>query len=243
MKIEKINDNQIRCTLTNEDLESRKIRLSELAYGSAKAKLLFQDMMQQAHNRFGFDTGNSPLMIEAIPLSPESIVLIITKVDDPQELDARFSKFSPADSDSDHENNKHFSGADDILDLFTKIQERRKHAEDSDTTETDDAEKVPSPVSLIQAFRFPTLEHAILAAKSLDGFYTGQNSLVKNSRYETYDLILHQSGMSPADFNKVCNIMTEYGAGQPFSSSAEAYVLEHEDVIIRRKALQTLAQL
>ena len=32
MKIEKVNDNQIRCTLTREDLEDRHIKISELAY-------------------------------------------------------------------------------------------------------------------------------------------------------------------------------------------------------------------
>ena len=48
MKIEKINDRQIRCTLTREDLASRELKLSELAYGSDKAKALFQDMMQLA---------------------------------------------------------------------------------------------------------------------------------------------------------------------------------------------------
>ena len=48
MKIEKINENQIRCTLTKADLEDRQIRLSELAYGTEKAKSLFRDMMQQA---------------------------------------------------------------------------------------------------------------------------------------------------------------------------------------------------
>ena len=48
MKIEKINENQIRCTLTREDLESHQVNLKELAYGSEKAKKLFRDMMQQA---------------------------------------------------------------------------------------------------------------------------------------------------------------------------------------------------
>ena len=38
MKIEKINDNQIRCTLTLDDLAQRQLKLSELAYGSEKAK-------------------------------------------------------------------------------------------------------------------------------------------------------------------------------------------------------------
>jgi adapter protein MecA 1/2 len=50
MKIEKVNDNQIRCTLTREDLEDRHIKISELAYGSAKAKSLFKDTLKQLQN-------------------------------------------------------------------------------------------------------------------------------------------------------------------------------------------------
>ena len=46
MKIEKISDNQIRCTLTRADLADRQLQLSELAYGTEKAKSLFRDMMQ-----------------------------------------------------------------------------------------------------------------------------------------------------------------------------------------------------
>ena len=95
MKIEKINENQIRCTLTKEDLDSHQIRISELAYGTEKAKRLFRDMMQQAQIQFGFEADNIPLMIEAIPVNAESIILIITKVEDPEELDTRFSKFAP----------------------------------------------------------------------------------------------------------------------------------------------------
>ena len=48
MHIEKINDHQIRCTLNQKDLSDRELRISELAYGSEKAKALFRDMMQQA---------------------------------------------------------------------------------------------------------------------------------------------------------------------------------------------------
>ena len=79
MKIEKINDNQIRCTLTKEDLESYQIRISELAYGTEKAKNLFREMMHQAQIEFGFEADNIPLMIEAIPVNTDSIILIITK--------------------------------------------------------------------------------------------------------------------------------------------------------------------
>ena len=63
MKIEKINDNQIRCTLTRDDLAQRQLKLSELAYGSEKAKSLFREMMQQAASEFGFESDNLPPMI------------------------------------------------------------------------------------------------------------------------------------------------------------------------------------
>ena len=103
MKIERISDNQIRCTLTSLDLSSRGINLAELAYGSEKARNLFREMIQQAAQEVGFEAEDIPLMVEAIPLSSESIMLIVTKVEDPEELDTRFSKFSPfAEAESEN---------------------------------------------------------------------------------------------------------------------------------------------
>ena len=55
MKIEKVNDHQIRCTLTREDLASRRLKMSELAYGSDKARDLFKDMMEKANIEYGFE--------------------------------------------------------------------------------------------------------------------------------------------------------------------------------------------
>ena len=101
MKIEKVNENQIRCTLTREDLAERQIKLSELAYGTEKAKMLFRDMMQQAAMDFGFEAEDIPLMVEAIPLSSEKIVVIITKVESPDELDTRFSNFTQFETEED----------------------------------------------------------------------------------------------------------------------------------------------
>ena len=69
MRIEKINENQIRCTLTKEDLADRQIKISELAYGSEKARSLFRNMIEQANYEFGFEVNDIPLMVETIPLS------------------------------------------------------------------------------------------------------------------------------------------------------------------------------
>ena len=72
MKIERINENQIRCTLTSFDLSARNINLVELAYGTEKARKLFREMIQKASNEVGFEAEDIPLMVEAIPVLPSS---------------------------------------------------------------------------------------------------------------------------------------------------------------------------
>ena len=53
MKIERISENSIRCTLTGFDLSVRNLNIRELAYGSEKARKLFNEMMQKASNEVG----------------------------------------------------------------------------------------------------------------------------------------------------------------------------------------------
>ena len=101
MRIERISDNQIRCILSKNDLMERHLKISELAYGTEKAKELFRDMMEQASIDFGFETDDIPIMIEAIPTARDSIILVITKVEDPEEFEEKFSHFRPSDGDLD----------------------------------------------------------------------------------------------------------------------------------------------
>ncbi len=133
MRIERINDNQIRCTLNKRDLAERHLKISELAYGSDKAKKLFRDMMEQAHMDYGFDAEDIPLMIEAIPTSRDSIVLVITKVDNPDELEERFSPFRNFSRDEDLDTDE-----DDFYDSDTEDYDDED--EDSDFEEEEDEE-------------------------------------------------------------------------------------------------------
>lgn len=248
MKIEKINENQIRCTLTKEDLETHQIRISELAYGTEKAKKLFRDMMQQAQIEFGFQADNIPLMIEAIPVSPESIILIITKVEDPEELDTRFSKFAPFKG-KEQSNTLQLDGADNIIDIFQKLCEAKlksnskSDADKSLHSSTKDLSTAADPdVNLIRLYEFESLDDVIAAAHGLNGYFTGSNTLYKDLADDGYKLVIHQSSFSPEEFNKVCNILTEYGSGKAFTLSGEAYLKEHGE-LISSSALQQLIQL
>lgn len=247
MKIEKINDNQIRCTLTQEDLKNQNLHVSELAYGSEKARQLFRDMMSQAYKEVGFNADNFPLMIEAIPDTQNSLVLIITKVEDPEELDTRFSKLSPSSVTADNAGEPlKVEGADDIIDVFRKLRESKKSVKKTQETKSSAPKKTPKmkkPVSLVRLYRFGTIDEVIAAATALGGYYKGSNSLYRNTKTEDYLLVVHQSSHTPEEFNRVCNVLSEYAAGASYSRASEAHLSEHEQTVIRQHALQQLGTL
>lgn len=242
MKIEKINDNQIRCTLTRADLADRQLQLSELAYGTEKAKSLFHDMMQQAAFEFGFEAEDIPLMIEAIPASADSIVLIITKVEDPEELDTRFSKFAPS-TGNDWDTKKEaalekLEGAEELLNLIGKVKESVS-APPKENAKEDTKEKK----SALRLFSFATMDSVIHAAHLLDKMYNGSNTLYKDHGANLYILALTQSDHTTNDFNRICNMLSEYGSLEKASGASLAYLEEHCEILVSANAVQQLAKI
>lgn len=310
MKIERLSENQIRCTLTKSDLASRQLKINELAYGSEKARQLFRDMMKQASYEVGFEIEDTPVMIEAIPVSAECIVLIVTKVDNPEELDTRFSRFSPYDSGSDEDFDDEFDydnietiEADstfessrkaptagdeldetavtkespesilnqDLTSLFNKVKDYlNKNASQIEdkagnagidpsqfvalkdlkannkakkTTDKpgDDNTQLSHPV--IRVYSFSSLEDISGVAKVIDPIYSDYNSVFKNTKNGSYYLVLCRRTCTPVNFNKVCNILSEYGTKEESTDSSLAYFEEHYERIIERKAIHLLSHL
>lgn len=276
MKIEKVSDKQIRCTLNPGDLSSRHLSLKELAYGSEKARSLFREMLQLANEEVGFVAEDVPLMIEAIPLPSESIMLVITKIDEPDELDTRFSSFAPlmngAPGDAATEQPHEFSGSagelleslknmlkdvlddndsEDNMDKQTNTQalsDEKKEKTPTDPKAADSEGKPAEPtvsgpvpdIAFIYAFR--SLEGVMKVAKILKGIYQGENSLYKSRSDRSYYLAVHKSEHTPDVFNKICNIMTEYGERRKKGHiGEEEYMKEHMEVLIADRALQILA--
>ena len=283
MKIESLNENQIRCTLNKSDLASRQLKINELAYGSDKAKELFRDMMQQASYELGFEAEDTPLMIEAIPVSSECIVLIVTKVDNPEELDTRFSRFSPSDSDDDNfdfddietiEGNDYSDFSlptaneeldecaatdeeglpeDELMNIFNRVKEYFN--KDSDNKASQSSPSQPSgkgttdrpehreSANISRVFSFSSLDDITNAACIIDTFYKDSNSVYKNPSDRRYYLCISKTKCNSKDFNKVCNILSEYGQKESGFDNHIGFFAEHCECIIAEHALHILRRL
>ncbi len=239
MKIEKLNENQIRCTLTKEDLASRQLKLSELAYGTEKAKRLFREMMQQANFQFGFEAEDIPLMIEAIPMNAECVVLLITKVEDPEELDTRFSHFSPSESDlEDEEDDFYDSDGDDMMDMLQQMQTQGSQ-EYGPIENIVPKDAVPNHSRM---FFFHTLSDVMDAAAQTGSSCPCPNTLYTAPGGKGYVLTIHVGNAALDIFNRICNTLTEYGSIRRSYGAGRNFLEEHCEVLLPENALQKLCQ-
>ena len=76
----------------------------------------------------------------------------------------------------------------------------------------------------------------------LTPFYHGKNYLYKNPKTGEYYLVVSKSQHTPEEFNKVCNILTEYGSQDHFSVGSQAYFEEHYQLLIPENALEVLSK-
>lgn len=212
MKIEKISDTQIKFLLNQSDLKERNIKLNELAYGSEKTQALFREMMEQAVSSCGFTIENSPLMIEAIPISSDSIMIIVSKVNEQIDIENKFN-LSPPSKDS------------------RKFKKKPILKENTETTA--DSEN-------ILIFSFKSLDDVTNAALRLKDIYNGTNLLYKND--DMYFLILQNDNSSDdIQTDSIEIILNEYGQKHISTLISKYYLLEHGEMLIKNDALNILS--
>ena len=265
MKIEQVNENQIRCILTREDLEERKIKFSELTYGSEKANRLFKDVMQQANFEYGFSVDEHPLMIEAVPMQSGMIVFVITKVTTPDEFDSRLSHFVNAlrdnigDGESDAEDEEELANAEEDNGITAQVRISAVGGQEAPVgglslrdlfQEMFSRGNQPSPKKennettvrqKDRIFIFNNIGSVIDAARSLSGMEAGESCLYKNRSDGRYYLLVYADYLTPAGYNRLCTAMADFSESEKYSATLESYMEEHYDIVIAEHALQALS--
>ncbi len=240
MRIEKINDTQIKCVLNRQDLSEREMKISELAYCSEKAKSLFSELMMLASSECGFEAENTPLMIEAIPLTQESLLLLVTKITDADELDSRFSYFSSAPDNKANDEKGPFDNMEEDAEgsftapLHTSINKTDKVVE----------KPISEHRQSLRCFTFSDLSSVIRFSSVVPKKARPSSALYKDESNDRYLLtMMSEKGKSDPDYVKVCNIAQEFGKQFNTRYASIQYFNEHYTRIIKQKAINVLSNL
>lgn len=90
MKIEKIDENKVKITLTLDELSQRQISLKDIEQDSNTAQDLFLDLLEESDLQEDFLMDDSQLFVEASSDNENLFIVTITKIDYMPEL-AKYS--------------------------------------------------------------------------------------------------------------------------------------------------------
>jgi len=81
MKFKRLSNDKVQIIVSSEDLEKRDVKKWDLMPNSPKAQEFFQEMLDQAYEECGFEVdSDTQLMVEAYPMTTDSLVITLTKV-------------------------------------------------------------------------------------------------------------------------------------------------------------------
>ena len=229
MKIERVNDNQIRCILTPGDLIKRHLSIKSIAQGDQAAQALVREMMEQSSEEFGFEPNEFPLLVELSPaegggidhngeigvIALPSIHLVkystVTKVNSMDEI--------PISAQADH--------------LMRALQAIVNMAKENDRKE-----RIPAPVA---AFSFDARRVLVLPPELKEDPRGVHTALYWQPKYNVYYLCVTSSLKYQAVFSHVCHLLSEYGRSVPVTEGSPAYFAEHYVTLCARNALKHIA--
>lgn len=212
MKIEKINENQIKLILTKSDLIERDIQLEELASPSEKTQALFRDIMEQALEECDFVSENTPLMVEAVPVGMDGIMIIVTKIEDKDAKGGNFKLISQ-----------------------TKEQRRFKKKPLATYESSSDSE------SDVLIYSFHTLDDVIDVSIRLSEAYHGSSALYKQEN-QYYLVLQNDQPLDQLETDALDWVLAEYGQKHISTPLSKYYLLEHGEPILENKAIKALAK-
>lgn len=131
MKIEKIDENKVKITLTLDELSQRQISLKDIEQDSNTAQDLFLDLLEESDLQEDFLMDDSQLFVEASSDNENLFIVTITKIDYMPEL----AKYGSARKKAKRKNSNKsvneytvasciykFNNLDKVLDLTSKLK-------------------------------------------------------------------------------------------------------------------------
>ena len=215
MKIERINDNQFRCTMTLGELLQRHLTLKKITSDSSEARRLVREILERSADELGFEPNEYPVMVEAGRNPEGNLVFTITKFNAPEEMPPHVRMQAQA------ENNP----------IVTAIAKALKEHEEQIRT------RYSQPLAV---FSFLQKDGVKLPPRLTATPRGVSSSLYLMPETEQYFLVISAVPKAAAAFRQICLLLSEYGRPVPATSASKAYYDEHAETVFARRAIEQL---
>ena len=231
MKIERVDENTIKCYISTEEMEKYQIEYSDFLSRTDKAQELMKTIIRQAHEEVGYVPPKFAFEMQIMMVPDQGMVLTFTEkepfdVNDQAKVDAFIASL------------KEF--------VSKLLQQKERLAKGGQTAgPAKDTAPVRDAINRIRelkvdeaVFSFASLSQVIGYADILPAGLRIQSSLYKMN--DDYFLYLKQGSASYDRFGRACAQALEFGDLYRVESGCDEMLKEHGECLIAEKAVRKL---
>ena len=234
MKFIRLNKGTVRCILTEEDMEEYGIGIDDFIEQSDQASDFIHELLERAGAEVGdiSKSGMVTLGIMQMPGGKVSITITDAGMEDiatggmAERLETLFRKMSQVDK------------------LRQTISEMGNAREEAEQEEKSPEKLITDSIvglngeNTTHVLHFDTLDDITEYAKAITYGRPIKSDLYKVT--DGYILVIHKASMATISYAKVCFMAIDFGAKIRNKPSLEAFLMEHGNLLIARKALQIM---
>ncbi|MBQ4425910.1 MAG: adaptor protein MecA [Lachnospiraceae bacterium] len=213
MKIEKLNENQFRCTVTLGELLQRHLTLKKLSAGGGDAKRLVREMIELSENEVGFEPNDLPVRVEAMPTPEGNLIFTITKVNSLEELNP--------------------GGPQESLVRALQFIAQALHQQEEERT------RRPEPLAVFCYDEKTGVQLPPTLQKTPAGIHS---ALYHVPKAHVYYLLIHTTQKHAEAFAEICLLLSEYARMVPSATATKAYFDERYVTVYGSRAIEQLSE-
>lgn len=231
MKFEKMDNGSLRCTLTQDDLEQHGIGLDDFFSNTPNARKFLENLIRIAEEEVGFRTTGNMMSIQAAIMSEDEIVLTFSEsqVSSAEILEHIRNMFG-ASATKELED-----GKTDVKDDILKEAGKKK--------KEDEAEKDKDKEDYAYLLAFSSFDRVRKFCQILSREPKAKSRLYFLERTKQYFLWVNLNQCPREYVYAFVAASMEYAKSIEKDSARSNFLAEHANIILKNRALETLAKL
>jgi len=251
MKFIRVDEDTVRCIVTEEDMKEHGVEIDDFLSNKGNVHEFLHSIVEQAVEEVGYEAKNGVLSMQVVPLPKNTLAITFSEKED-QGIQDMISQIKDVVGDVGDIINK---------DMLTAMGDQLMRAEQNEEDMISDSEVLPADEDVkleekeekkqtraprkpqTAIFKFQSFDELEALGKAIPIDKPINSKVYKNDKTGEFHLIIEKARLSVKNFSEVCKLTNEFGVFEGKSIIRAAHIMEHERVIIKKKAIEVLKNL
>lgn len=230
MQFKRINENTIRCILTEEDMLEEGLRIEDFFTNKDKTRGFLEHIVKQAQEEVDYKTSGDTLSMQVMPLPHNGLAITFSEQEEPS-IQNILGHLRSALEDFKDVDMEHLASGMTV--------DKEDYKEDKPVEKKDEKEKKKTKPTFLNVFSFSSFSMLEDFCSSIPEEYNIKSQLYRDEE-NTYYLILEKGRMSLKNMNIVAMKAKEYATFVSDQENYAAYCKEHFKCILKKGAVKQI---